>query len=294
MKGDLYQGKTFVIKGGGDAFKDQETTRALVEQVGVLHRLGIHVVLVHGGGPQASELAEELGVEVTFVEGRRVTDERMLDTATMVLNGTLNTRILAACRELQVPATGLSGVDAGLIQARKRPPKKVGDGSETVDYGLVGDIAAVDTGVLRATLEGGFVPVVSPLSADDEGTVLNVNADVVAARLARELGAEKLILLTGARGVLADAEDPASLVSYTDADGLDRLEEAGAFQAGMLPKATAIRDALIGGVPRVHVISHSYPDSLLIEVFTNEGSGTMVVRDRSALLEGEKTEDDTW
>lgn len=283
-----YQGKTFLLKAGGEVFETAESTRQLMEQVGVLHRVGIRVVLVHGGGIQATTLARELGIEVRMVEGRRVTDARTRDVATMVLNGTVNTSIVASCRDLGIPALGLSGVDAGLIQARKRPPRRTGDG-EKVDYGYVGDIVSVDTRLLRTVLEGGFVPIVSPLSADDEGVILNINADVVAARLARELGAEKLVMLTGARGILRDASDPASLVSYTDAAGLEGLDEAGAFKDGMLPKADAIRDALRGGVRRVHVISHKLPDSLLIEVFTNEGCGTMVVADMSQLTTAEAT-----
>src|SRR6185295_1944585 len=227
----LYQGKTFVIKAGGGAFADERTTIALLEQVEILHRLGVRVVLVHGGGPQASALAATLGASVEFKAGRRVTDPVSLDAATMVLNGAVNTQILALCRRVGVPAVGLSGVDAGLIVARRRPPVDV-DG-ETVDYGLVGDIVRVDPKVVVAQLDAGLVPVVSPISADEAGGLLNVNADTVAARLAVALSAEKLIVLTGAAGILEREEDAGSRISYTDLAGLAELNRRGALGAGM-------------------------------------------------------------
>ncbi len=279
----LFQDKTFVIKAGGQVVADRERTIALMEQVGILHRLGIRVVVVHGGGNQGTEVASRLGLETRFVQGRRVTDDATREVVTMTLNGTVNTSIVAVCRRLGVPALGISGVDAGLVQARRRPPVDV-EGEGEVDYGHVGDIDSVEACVLQRILDDRFVPIVSPLSADEDGEVLNVNADTVAARLAMELNAEKLILLTGAPGILEDPEDFSSLVSYTDVKGLDALRKAGSLNGGMLPKVMAIKDALSGGVARVHVISHKVPDSLLLEVFTNEGSGTLVVTDTESLL----------
>lgn len=278
----LFQGSTFVIKAGGDVVANRKRIRALMEQVGLLHRLGIRVVVVHGGGGQATDLASRLGLETRFVEGRRVTDEATRDVATMALNGHVNTQIVAACRELEIPALGISGVDAGLIRARRRPPVETTT-EGTVDYGYVGDIVAVKSEVLEHILDDRFVPVVSPLSADDSGEILNVNADSVAAKLATELKAAKLVLLTGAPGILEDRNDPASLVSYTDVQGLDTLRQAGSLADGMLPKVSAISDALNGGVARVHVISWKVTDSLLLEVFTNEGCGTLVVLDTQSL-----------
>jgi acetylglutamate kinase len=272
----MFKKKVFVLKAGGEAFTSLEATRAFVEQIGILHQVGIRVVLVHGGGPQATQLAEQLGLSSRMVEGRRVTDEATLDVATMVLNGQINTRILAACRALGIPAVGLSGVDGGLIRAHKRAPVRLGDG-QTVDYGFVGDIDRVDAAVVRKLLEDDLVPVVSSLSADDHGTLLNINADTVAAALACELGAEKLVLATGAPGILESRDDPRSLISYIDRSGLARLKSEGKITDGMLPKVAAIEHALTGGVRRVHVISYSLPESLLLEVFTNEGTGTLVV-----------------
>ena len=282
----LYKGKIFVIKAGGAVFGDAAGTRALIEQIAILHHLGIRVVLVHGGGPQLDAMQRSLGIEPRMVKGRRVTDDRTIDATTMVLNGLINTRILAACRELGVDAVGLSGVDSGLVRAHRRAPVRV-DG-ESVDYGYVGDIVSIDAGVLRKQLDAGLMPVVSPVSSDDSGTVLNINADTVAAAIGAALGAEKLILCTGAPGILERREDPRSLVSYTDLAGLSRLEQSGSLADGMLPKASAIESAIRGGVRRVHVISFNARDSVLAEVFTNEGTGTMIVADIKALTPAEQ------
>jgi acetylglutamate kinase len=283
----LFKNKVFVLKSGGEVFADVETTRTLMEQVGILHQVGIKVVMVHGGGPQSTALASALGLDTKFVEGRRVTDGPSLDVATMVLNGQINTRVLAACRDLEIPAVGISGVDAGLIRAHRRPPVQAEDG-EAVDYGYVGDIESVEADILRTQLDNGLMPVVSPISCDSSGTVLNINADTVAAAIAAELNAEKLILATGAAGILEDENDPRSLISYVDRAALQRLRDEGKLSDGMLPKAAAIDAAISNGVKRVHVISYKVPDSLLLEVFTNEGTGTLVVDDIAALSPAEQ------
>jgi acetylglutamate kinase len=286
----LFKGKTFVLKVGGAAVETEPAIRRLLEQVEILHHVGIRVVLVHGGGSESSALTRSLGASPRFVEGRRVTDETDLAVAAMVLNGSVNTRILAVCRALGLPAVGISGVDAGLIQARRRPPVRVG--AEMVDYGFVGDIAGVVPGVLEKLLDAGLIPIVSPLSAADDGTLLNINADTVASALAVGLQAEKLMLLTGgqagAGGVLENPDDPGSLVSYTDLSGLRRLQEQGCLVKGMLPKASAIESALLGGVRRVHILSAEQPDNLLAEVFTNQGVGTLVVADVHVLSPAER------
>ena len=283
----LFKGKVFVLKAGGEIFADALQTATLMEQVGILHQVGIRVVLVHGGGPQSTKLATALGIDSNFVGGRRVTDDASLDVATMVLNGQINTRVLAACRDLQIPAVGISGVDAGLVRAHRRPPVER-DGESPLDYGFVGDIDAVDADILRKQLDNGLMPVVSPLSCDESGTLLNINADTVAAAIAAELNAEKLILATAASGILEDVNDPSSLISYIDRAALDKLRDSGKLADGMLPKAAAIDAALANGVSRVHVISYKLPDSLLLEVFTNEGTGTLVVNDVDALTPAEQ------
>ncbi|HKZ74620.1 MAG TPA: acetylglutamate kinase [Steroidobacteraceae bacterium] len=288
----MYKGKTFVVKAGGGVFADVDSTRVLIEQIGILHYFGVRVVVVHGGGPQLTEMSEALGVSTRMVQGRRVTDEKSIDVTTMVLNGLINTRILAICRDLNVDAVGISGVDAGLVRAHKRPPVKLDDGSnETVDFGFVGDIDGLDTAVIRKLLDNGLMPVVSPLSADENGVLLNINADTVAAAIGAALGAEKLILCTGAPGILERIDDPGSLISYTDLRGLKRLRDGGHITDGMLPKAKAIEDAIRGGVRRVHVVSYKSPEGILAEVFTNEGTGTLVVADVNALTPAELSAD---
>ncbi len=284
----MYKGKTFVVKAGGGVFADTESTRVLIEQIAILHYFGVRVVMVHGGGPQTTEVADALGVPTRMVEGRRVTDQKSVDVTAMVLNGLINTRILGICRELNIDAVGISGVDAGLVLAHKRPPVKINTTGELVDFGFVGDIDLVDTTVLRKLLDNGLMPVVSPLSADEKGTLLNINADTVAAAIGATLGAEKMILCTGAPGILGDVRDPGSLVSFTDLAGLKRMREEGRIVEGMLPKAKAIEDAIRGGVRRVHVVSYKAPEGILGEVFTNEGTGTLIVSDINALTPAEQ------
>jgi acetylglutamate kinase len=285
----MYKNKVFVIKAGGAVFADEASTRGLIEQVAILHQVGIRTVLVHGGGPQLDQLQARLGIDTHMVNGRRVTDQKSIDLTAMALNGSINTRILAICRGLDIEAIGLSGVDAGLIRAHRRPPVPMSAGSkETVDYGFVGDIDSVNSAVIEKLLDNGLMPVVSPLSADSNGTLLNINADTVAAAIGGALSAEKLVLCTGAHGILENVEDPTSVVSYTDIAGLKRLHAQGSLKNGMLPKADAIEAAIRGGVRRVHIISYRSPDSLLAEIFTNEGTGTMVVADLNALSPAEQ------
>ena len=285
----MYKGKTFVVKVGGGVFGDLDATRVLMEQIAILHYFAVRVVLVHGGGPQLSELSAALGVPTRMVQGRRVTDQRSIDVTAMVLNGLINTRVLAICRDLDIDAVGISGVDAGLVRAHKRPPLALSAGGELIDFGFVGDIDAIDPTVLRKLLDNGLMPVVSPLSADQAGTLLNINADTVAAAIGAALGAEKLILCTGAPGILGSIDDAGSLISYTDLHGLERLRAEGRIADGMLPKAKAIAEAIRGGVQRVHVVSYRSPEGILGEVFTNEGTGTLIVADVNALSPAEQS-----
>ena len=284
----MYKGKTFVVKAGGGVFAEMATTRALVEQLGILHYFGVRVVLVHGGGPQLTELSAALGLPTRMIEGRRVTDEKSIEVTAMVLNGLINTRVLAICRDLNIDAVGISGVDAGLVRAHRRPPAALAANGELVDFGFVGDIDTIDPTVLDKLLDNGLMPVVSPLSADESGTLLNINADTVAAAIGAALGAEKLLLCTGTPGILGNLDDPGSLISYTDLRGLKRLRDEGRIAAGMLPKAKAIEEALRGGVRRVHVVSYLSPEGILGEVFTNEGTGTLIVADVDALSAAEQ------
>jgi acetylglutamate kinase len=286
----MFKRKVFVIKAGGEAFLSAATTRSIVEQIGILHEVGIRVVLVHGGGPQSTQLAKERGIPIQFVDGRRVTDESTLEVSATVLNDQINPMIVAAFGDLGVPAVGIRGRDAGVIRAHRRPPiAREGHDGETVDYGYVGDIDSIDADILTEHLNDGLIPIISPMAADGDGTLLNINADTVAAAVAAAVGAEKLILATSAPGILESRENPGSLISYIDIAGLGKLREEGRIADGMLPKAAAIERALRGGVPRVHVISSELPDSLLLEIFTNEGTGTLVVTDIEHLSPAEQT-----
>jgi acetylglutamate kinase len=283
----MYKGKTFVVKAGGGVFADAAAVRGLIEQIAILHYFGVRVVFVHGGGPQLTEITEALGVPTRMVQGRRVTDQKAIDATSMVLNGLINTKLLALCREMNIDAVGISGVDAGLIRAHKRAPVRL-DTGETVDYGFVGDIDSIDTTVILKLLDNGLMPVISPLSADENGTLLNINGDTVAAAIGAALSAEKLMLCTGAPGILERVDDPSSIISYTDLKGLKRLREEKKIVDGMLPKAKAIEDAIRGGVRRVHVMSYKSPEGILAEVFTNEGAGTLIVADVNALTLAEQ------
>jgi acetylglutamate kinase len=286
----LFKGTTFVIKLGGAVLADPHALQCFADQVALLHQVGIQQVIVHGGGPQATELAERLGIPVQRVDGRRVTCEQTLEVAKMVFAGKLSTDLLAALSKSHVNGVGISGVDAGLILARRRPPLTVKDpanGNTQVDLGLVGEIEKVRPDLLRHLLAGGYVPVVSALAGGDDGQVYNVNADTIAVQLAAALQAEKLLLLTSVAGVLADASDPSSLISHMDGK---RLEEmlAEAATGGMKAKLEACRQALDGGVRRTHIINGLNGDSLLTEVFTNEGCGTLI-EPTMTLLNGEST-----
>jgi acetylglutamate kinase len=275
----MYKGRTFVVKVGGSVLRDPMVLDGFVEQIGLLHQLNIDVVVVHGGGPQVTELSAKLGIAVEMVNGRRVTKPETLEVVKMVLNGTVNTDLLAALSKHEIPAVGLSGVDAGLITAVRRPVGPIRDSAtgvmRDVDFGLVGDIVAVNVTVLRHLLQGSYMPVVSALAVGEDGTVYNVNADTIAARLGGALKAEKLMFLTDVPGVLRDKADPQSLISHLTSTGVDRLLADG-ISGGMRAKLEACRDALDHGVRRAHIISGVKPDSILIEVFTNEGSGTLV------------------
>jgi len=275
-----YRDHVFVVKLGGDVLNDPEVLDQVAAQMALLSSLSIRLVVVHGGGPQASALSRRLGAEPEIVAGRRVTDDAALEVAKMVYAGQLNTDLLSALREHRVQAVGLSGVDADLITARRRPPVEVTDDSgsrRTVDYGHVGDLEHVDTRVLLTLMESRFVPVVASLAGDDEGNVYNVNADTVAEALATALRAQKLIFLTGAPGVLRDRSDPATLVTFADPDDLTELMRTGALAGGMRPKVEACIRAATNGVERTHIIDGRAPDALLLEVFTGSGCGTMIV-----------------
>lgn len=275
-----YRDHVFVVKLGGEVLSDPDVRDQVAGQLSLLSSLSIRLVVVHGGGPQATALSRRLGQEPKMVAGRRVTDDAALEVAKMVYAGQLNVDLLAALREHKVQAVGLSGIDADLLTAHRRPPVSVVDDdgrTVQVDYGHVGDIDRVDPRVLATLMEARFMPVVASLAGDEDGGVYNVNADTVAESLAVALRAQKLIFLTGAPGVLRDRNDPTTLVTFADPDDLAGLMASGALAGGMRPKVEACIRAATSGVERTHIIDGRAPDALLLEVFTGAGCGTMIV-----------------
>jgi acetylglutamate kinase len=270
-----FRSKTFVVKLGGELLDDPQLRKNICAQLAVLWSFSIPLVIVHGGGTGLDSLCETMGLPTEKVAGRRVTPPEVLEAAKMAFKGRLQMDLLADLEGAGVPTVGLSGLDGGLVRAEKRPPVMV-DG-QLVDFGLVGDVKSVDPALLKHLIAGGYVPVVAPFTADASGQVFNTNADTVAASLAQALGAEKLFFLLAVPGLLRDVKEPSSLVPFADLDELSALEGQGVVQGGMRPKITAAKAALLGGVPAVHLVSGISPDGLLTEVFTNEGSGTMLV-----------------
>ena len=276
-----FQGKTFVVKLSGKVTENKENLLSLAEELALLHQVGIRICVIHGGGKQLSQLAEKLGVGQTVIEGRRVTDDETLDLAKMVFSGKINTEILAALRHRGIHAVGLSGIDGGVIRAVRRPPKDIvnretGE-TETVDYGHVGDIADIDARLINLLLENGYLPVISSLGASDEGEIYNINADTIASEIAAELHAEKLILLSDVNGIYVDQSDPNSKLSRLSAVDAEQLIANGKATGGMVPKLQSLISLLKRGLHSAHVISGSERNALLSEVFTDEGTGTMIV-----------------
>ncbi|MDX2175051.1 MAG: acetylglutamate kinase [Candidatus Sumerlaeia bacterium] len=273
-----FKGTTFVVKIGGEAVRDRRTLDNFAEDVALLHSVGIRVVLVHGGGPQITELEKQLGIETRMVGGRRVTDEGSLRAVVMVLAGQMNVDICAAFRRQQIPAMGLCGVSAGIINARKRPPVKVsGGGDLPIDFGLVGDIVSINTAPIELLLDNGMVPVLSPLGSDEEGNYFNINADTSAARIAAALKAEKLLLTSAVPGVLTDPKDRTTLISQLTVAQAREVVRQGIADGGMIPKIEEAIRALEMGVRRAHILSATEPHQLLMETFTQAGCGTMLV-----------------
>ncbi len=276
-----FQGGLFVLKLGGEVCQG-DALQDIAEQVSLIHHVGVKLAIVHGGGPQIDELLGQLGVAVHKVAGRRITDTDTLRAAKMVYNGLINTDIVAALRSHGASGVGLTGVDAGLILATRRPPKTIYDdsGNEvTFDFGHVGDIARIQPELIETLMRERVIPVICSLAADADGNVLNINADTIASALAVALKAQKLIVMTNVPGVLRQRDDPASIVSYTDVESLNKMVRDGVIQGGMLPKVQACVDAILGGVPRTHIINGGRPESLLLELFSNQGCGTMIVND---------------
>lgn len=276
-----FKGKTFVIKFSGKVTEDKSILVSLAEELALLHQVGIRVCVIHGGGKQLTELAQKLGVVQTVIEGRRVTDDDTLELAKMIFRGKINTEILSALRHRSIDAVGLSGLDGGVIKAMRRPPKDVlnketGE-TESIDFGHVGDIVDVDVHLVNLLLDGGYLPVISSLGADDAGKIYNINADTIAAEIAISLKAEKLLLLSDVNGIYADPNDESTKIDRLSLSEAEQMIADGTATGGMIPKLQSLISLLHRGVRSAHIMSGSMRNAILSEVFTDEGTGTMLV-----------------
>lgn len=276
-----FKGKTFVVKFSGKVTEDKTILVSLAEELALLHQVGIRVCVIHGGGKQLTELAHKLGVVQTVIEGRRVTDDDTLELAKMIFRGKINTEILSALRHRGIDAVGLSGLDGGVIKAMRRPPKEIlnketGE-TESVDFGHVGDIVDVDVHLVNLLLDGGYLPVISSLGADDDGKIYNINADTIAAEIAISLKAEKLILLSDVNGIYADPNDESTKIDHLTLEEAEQMIADGSATGGMIPKLQSLISLLQRGVRSAHIMSGSMRNAILSEVFTDEGTGTMLV-----------------
>ena len=273
-----FHGQTVVIKYGGNAMVDEQLKRSFAADVALLHFVGLRPVVVHGGGPQISGLATSLGVESRFVGGLRVTDEKMMDVVRMALLGQVNPEVVRLVQAAGAPAVGVAGTDGGMLRVRAA----VGPDGE--DLGRVGEVTHVDTRYLDELLDDGFLPIVATVGRDEDGVDRNVNADLAAGAIAAALGASKLVYLTDVPGLYVDfgttedgrLSDDASLISQLSTDRLEEMLASGDLHTGMLPKVRSIVDALRDGVPQAHILDGRVLHAVLIEIFTDEGIGTMV------------------
>ena len=276
-----FKGQTFVVKLSGKVTEEHRNLTSLAEEMALLHQVGIRICVVHGGGKQLSELAKRLGIEQTIIEGRRVTDDATLEMAKMIFAGKINTDILASLRHRGIEAVGLSGVDGNIVHAERRPPKEILNREtgvrDKVDFGHVGDVVQINARLLTVLLDHGYLPVISSLGADDEGMVFNINADTIATEIAIQLKAEKLILLSDVDGLYLQPGDPETKVSRVTASEARDLISSGAASGGMIPKLQSIIVLLERGVHSAHIISGTKRNALLSEVFTDKGTGTMMV-----------------
>lgn len=263
-----YSGKTVVVKYGGNAMISEALRKAVISDIILLHLVGIQVVVVHGGGPEISAMLKKIGKESRFVDGLRYTDEETMEVVQQVLCGKVNKDLVATLNRMGGRALGLCGMDAGLFQARKLSER----------YGLVGEITQVDPSIVEDALADGYIPVVSTVAQGVDGeTAYNINADTAAAKLAVALHAEKLILLTDVRGLLRDAKNEETLIRVVELPEVPGLVKDGIIQGGMIPKVDCCVEAVRSGVERTHILDGRIPHSILIEMLSDEGIGTMLL-----------------
>ncbi|PQV64020.1 N-acetylglutamate kinase [Abditibacterium utsteinense] len=264
-------GQTVVVKYGGAAMLDENLKAAVMGDIALLHFVGIRPIVVHGGGPEISNLCKQLGIETNFVQGLRVTDAQTMRVTEMVL-GQIGKGIAHLLGEKGAPAVSISGKDGNLMRAKKF----VDATDETLDWGFVGEIEHVEPALIETLHRGGFVPIIQPIAPDESGQTYNINADFAAAAIAQKLGAAKLLLLTDVAGVYRDFSDKTSLIAEMTVAQSEELIQSGALNKGMIPKVRCAVEAVRGGVGRAHIVDGRAPHSLLIELFSDAGSGTMI------------------
>ena len=261
-----YTGKTVVIKYGGNAMKNAELKKQVMQDIVLSWLIGVKVVLVHGGGPEISELMDKLGKEPRFVEGLRVTDEETVDIVQMALSGKVNKSLVNLIEVAGGKSVGLSGVDARLIEAKQKDEK----------LGLVGDIVKVHIKVIEDMINNNYIPVISTVGCDKKGNIYNINGDTAAAYIAGALGAERLIMMTDIAGILKDRNDPSTIIPEVTISDAHALRENGIIDGGMIPKVECCIKAIEKGVKNVVIMDGRVPHSILMELFTDEGAGTMI------------------
>ena len=271
-----FNGKTFVIKYGGSVMENEVLKKKFIEDVALLKLVGINIVIVHGGGKRINAMLDKVDLDVKFIQGQRVTDEDVMQVVEMVLSGSVNKELSACLSAHGIHAVGLSGRDSNLLIAEKKIAE--GHDGESLDLGYVGTIKKVNTAILADLINADYVPIISPVAAGENGGTYNVNADTAAGAIAGALGAEKLILLSDIKGLYKDINDESSFISHIDIKTTREYIENGIIAGGMIPKMQCCMDALNDGAGQVAIIDGRVEHSLLIELFTHAGSGTMVTR----------------
>ena len=268
-----FHGKTIVVKYGGNAMTEERLKQSFANDVVLLKLVGLNPVVVHGGGPQIEHMLTQVGKKGEFIQGMRVTDAETMRIVEMVLGGEVNKDIVGLINQNGGHAVGLTGKDAGLIRAKKLLLPKQGNPSELLDIGLVGDIQQIDPSIVHHLVSGAFIPVIAPIGFGPDGETYNINADVIAGKMAEVLGAEKLVLLTNTPGVL---DKDGNLVTGLTPRDIDNMVADGTLSGGMLPKISSALDAARNGVKGVHIIDGRVPHALLLEILTQHGVGTMI------------------
>jgi len=273
-----FTGRTIVVKFGGNAMVDPALHESFARDIVLMKLVGMNPVVVHGGGPQIGALLEKLNIESEFIDGMRVTDSQTMDVVEMVLGGSVNKEIVSSISRNGGKAIGVSGKDGRLIRAQRMTVTRHAEGldaAEIIDIGQVGEVRQIDREILDVILESNFIPVIAPVGADDEGNTYNINADLVAGKIAQVMQAEKLMLLTNVEGLL-DASG--SVLTGLSTSKVDELIEDGTVHGGMLPKISCALDAVKSGVASAHIVDGRVPHAVLLEIFTDEGMGTKITR----------------